>query len=134
VSGSMQVMAVDGSAILDYPAVIRALRSIYAHDEVSDVITSPPPSSMSSVQVRPRDASSFSVRLEPDGSGCGIDGLPPQNDRVVVALRAEIPADAGRVVAIDLMNVENFAELPAGITLEQLEAAWRPLAEFDETV
>jgi hypothetical protein len=130
----MQVLAVDGSAILDYPAVIRALRTIYAPDEVSDVITSPSPSSMTSVQVRPHDAASFGVRLEPDGSGCGIDGLPAQNARLAIALRAEIPRDASRVVAIDLMHAENFAELPAGITLERLETSWRPLAEFDETV
>lgn len=131
VSGGMQVLAMDGSAILDYDAITRALLTIYGRDEVSDVITSPAPLPKSSIQVKPHDEPPFSVRLDKNRASCGMDGLPPQNTRVAVALRAEIPRDATRIVAVDLMHVENFAELPWGITVEQLNASWRPLEELE---
>lgn len=131
-SGSLQILSFEERAILDYPAIRRALLTIHAPHEVSEVITSPPPRPQSSVQVRPDGAPSFSVRLSEDGSNCGMDGLPAQNAPVVVALRAQIPPDAGRIFAVDLMHVESFAELPWGITVEQLAVSWRPLGELED--
>lgn len=128
----MQVLTFEDRAILDYPAVRRALLTIYTPDEVSEVITTRPPLPMSRIQVSPKDAPPFSAILAADGSACGMDGLPWQNNPVVVALRAQIPPDAGRIFAIDLMHVENFAELAPGLTLAQLESSWRPLAELED--
>jgi hypothetical protein len=127
----MSIASVDGSVILDYPAIARGLLRIYPRDAVSEVITSPPPLPQSSVQVDPQDESSFSVRLDADGSGCGIDGVPLQNARVAAALRAEMPREATRIVAIDT-RAGAFAELPWGVSAEQIDEGWRPVGEFGE--
>lgn len=60
-----------------------------------------------------------------------LDGLPDQNERVAAALRAVIPADAPRIVAID-PDRNAFVDLPAGVTAEQISAGWRDVSEFDE--
>ncbi|MCL2091493.1 MAG: hypothetical protein FWH11_09815 [Micrococcales bacterium] len=54
-----------------------------------------------------------------------------QNVRVVVALRAAIPADAPRIVVLD-PKLNTFVDLPAGVTAEQIALGWRDFAEFDE--
>lgn len=130
-SRSMSIFTVNGAPIFDYRLVRNALLKVYSPSEVSNVMTSDSPLASSWVKVTPASEPPFSVRVDPDGSSCGADGLFDQNARFASALRAELPADAPRIVAA-IADDETFIDLVDGVTPHDIEWGMRSLDEFDE--
>ena len=128
---SMQIHSLDGSAILDYPGVTRALLRIYEPGDVSAPVFTAPPFPDSFIDVTPQSEPPFQVSVADDHASCGMDGLPAQNLRVAVSLRAELPEAASRLILLDL-DSEKYADLPWGVTADQVEAGWRSLDELED--
>jgi hypothetical protein len=68
--------------------------------------------------------SQYKMDLYPEGDAVGTDGTWPQAVRTAVWVRSLIPADyPGRVWLMD-EAFDGHAELPAGVTAEQVVAGW----------
>lgn len=124
-SASLTISSVDESAIFSPEVIVRALRRIYSADEISDVLEDIP--GVRKIDVNSATEPWFRVTWR-DSSGIDLNGTAQQNARIAASLRAEISADAARIVAIDPDN--GFVDLPWGIAADEILGHWRPFSEF----
>lgn len=79
------------------------------------------------VAVNPANESPFAVSPYAPAL-IGMDGSEGQNLRLASALRAALPKDFPRIVAVEAEK-DAYVDLTAGITPEEIRDQWRPLSE-----
>jgi hypothetical protein len=121
----MIITSVDESTILDSDLVVRVLRQLFPADAVTESASDVTDGRKVDVETDPW----FRVDVSSDGSQADVNGVPEQNARVAAAIRAAIPQDAPRIIAMD-PDLGSFIDLTPGITADEIQAGWRPMSEF----
>ena len=122
----MLIFAVDDSPILDADTLLRVAQAEFGAD-YARLTHSDSPYLDFQVQIEPPDAPSFRIGRAPDGS-LNTDGTEAQGTRVAAAVRAALPEDYPRVVAVTV-GASTYVDLVPGITPEMIRNRCRDVSE-----
>ena len=127
----MIITAVDKSPLPDQATVLELLTMRYGEGQVSlSEVNLEAEKVDYSVIVRPIESSAFVVDKSRGRETLSINGTPEQNAEFAVAIRAALPEDFSRIVAVDT-DEDGFVDLYPGISIDGIIGQWRDFSEGD---
>lgn len=122
----MLILTVDHTPLLDGDSLLRVARNEFGGDHVS-LHYSDSPDTDFQVRVNAPGIPSFRIERSPDGH-LNSDGTEEQSARVAAAIRAALPDDFPRLVAVT-DSASMYVDLISGITPEMIRNGWRDVSE-----
>lgn len=127
----MIITAVDKSPLPNQSTVLEFLALRYGQDQVRLSEGNMEAEKVDySVIVQPVGSTSFVVDKSRGVETLAINGTPEQNAEFAVGIRAALPEDFPRIVAVD-SDHDGFVDLHPGIRTDQIVGMWRGFSEGD---